>query len=264
MKNIKVIYLDVDDTIMRNHDFSTITKELRSEIKRLSEKGIKIRIATGRTFDSAKRILDELGLNDTTILYNGALARDSYGNIVYEENLNKEKVDKLIDLSRDMNIHLNLYKDGMVYFEKETFLGMRYINQNKIKYEIIDLKTLNQSNKGIFMGEYEELLLLKERIEKEVKGVSPVFSKTCYLEVLSEGVSKGSAIENVAKLENIELENIMAFGDQWNDLAMLQKVGYGFLMGNANEDIKKLFPKEKITESLEENGVANRLKEIEI
>ena len=260
---IKVVYMDVDDTIMRNHDFRSITKELRYQIERLKDKGIKIRIATGRTYASAKRILNELEIDDTTILYNGALARDKFGNILYEESLNKEKINKLIDLSREMKIHLNLYNNEIVFFEKETEIVMDYINNNKIDYKVIDLKTMKKSNKGIFMGEYEELCRLKNRIETEIEGVTPVFSKPCYLEVLSKGVSKGSAIEHVCKLEKIDLKYVMAFGDQWNDYNMLKNVGYGYLMGNAQEDLKEQFPNDRITETCEENGVANRLAEID-
>ena len=105
--------------------------------------------------------------------------------------------------------------------------------------------------------------MLKQRIEKEVQGVTPVFSKPCYLEVLSEGVSKGSAIEHIAKLEGVDMKDIMAFGDQWNDYYMLKKVGYGYLMGNAKDDLKEHFPKNRITESCDDNGVANRLMEID-
>lgn len=260
---IKVVYLDVDDTIMVDHDFNSITKELRYQIKRLIDKGIKVRIATGRTYDSAKRILDELGINDITILYNGALAVDKDKNIIYDEGLSKEKIDKLIDLSREMEIHLNLYKDGMVHFEKETEIGMNYINQNKIKYEVTDLKKLPSSNKGIFMGDHEKLLKLKDRIEKEVKGVVAVFSKTYYLEVLSEGVSKGSALEHICKYENIDLSEVMAFGDQWNDLVMLKKAGYGYLMGNASDELKKHFSEDKITDTCLNNGVAKKLELID-
>lgn len=208
---IKVVYIDVDDTIMRNHDFNSITSELRYQIKRLTDKGIKVRIATGRTYSSAKRILNELGIDDTTILYNGALARDKTGKIVYDEGLEKIKVDKLIDLSREMNIHLNLYNDEIVFFEKETEIGMNYINNNKIEYQIMDLKKLEKSNKGIFMGKYEELCVLKNRIENEVAGVTAVFSKPCYLEVLAKGVSKGSAIEHVCKLEKCRLKRCYGF-----------------------------------------------------
>lgn len=256
---VKVVYLDVDDTIMIDHDFKTITKELRFQINRLIKKGIKVRIATGRTYDSAKRILDELGINDVTILYNGALAVDKNKNVIYDKGLSKEKIDILIDLSREMGIHLNLYKNGIVYFEKETEIGMNYINQNKIKYEIIDLKTLHTSNKGIFMGEHEKLLKLKEKIEKEVDGVKAVFSKTYYLEVLTSGVSKGSAIEAICKYENIDLSEVMAFGDQWNDLEMLKKVGFGYLMGNATNELKKLFDEDKIIDTCLNNGVSKKL-----
>ena len=55
----------------------------------------------------------------------------------------------------------------------------------------------------------------------------------------------------------------MAFGDQWNDYNMLKNVGYGYLMGNAQEDLKEQFPNDRITETCEENGVANRLAEID-
>lgn len=260
--SIKRIYLDIDNTIMYNNDISTISDELIAEISRLKNKNIVVRIATGRIYDATKAILEKLNISDITVLYNGALAVDKDKNIVYREILNKETLDILVDLSHKYDIPVNMYNEDTIFFEKETEMGNDYIKLGIEKYEIIDLKTLNYTNKALYMGEHEVLVELEKEIKEKIKGVTTVFSRDYYLEVLSKDVSKGSAIKAISDMEGISLDEVMAFGDQWNDYDMLKTVGHGYLMGNASDELKEKFDNDKIIGKCKENGVANFLKSI--
>ena len=62
------------------------------------------------------------------------------------------------------------------------------------------------------------------------------------LEIMENGVTKGSAVRTLCELKNIPISETVAFGDNYNDLDMLNTVGLPFLMGNAPEDLKKLVP----------------------
>ena len=89
-----------------------------------------------------------------------------------------------------------------------------------------------------------------------------VFSQPTYLEVLNKDVNKGLAVTEMLKKYDISPDEAMAFGDQWNDLEMLKAVKYGYLMGNAVEELKNIFPEDRITSSNEEDGIYNILKDI--
>ena len=89
-----------------------------------------------------------------------------------------------------------------------------------------------------------------------------VFSQPTYLEILNEGVNKGGAVRELLKQYGISADEAMAFGDQWNDLEMLKSVKYGYLMGNATDELKKEFPKDRITLTNDEDGIYEVIKEL--
>ena len=89
-----------------------------------------------------------------------------------------------------------------------------------------------------------------------------VFSQPTYLEILNEGVNKGGAVRELLKQYGISADEAMAFGDQWNDLEMLKTVKYGYLMGNATDELKNEFPKDRITLTNDEDGIYEVIKEL--
>ena len=92
--------------------------------------------------------------------------------------------------------------------------------------------------------------------------VTFVFSKLKYLEALNKEVNKGLTVKVMLEKYNISPQNTMAFGDQWNDLEMLKFVKYGYLMGNATEELKKEFSSDRITLSNDEDGIYEVLKNL--
>ena len=82
------------------------------------------------------------------------------------------------------------------------------------------------------------------------------------MEILNEGVNKGGAVRELLKQYGISADEAMAFGDQWNDLEMLKSVKYGYLMGNATDELKKEFPKDRITLTNDEDGIYEVIKEL--
>ena len=108
----------------------------------------------------------------------------------------------------------------------------------------------------------EELEEIKEILQKKLSGVEYVFSSEYYMEILQEGVNKGSAVKKVLEESGVSKDEAMAFGDHWNDKEMLQYVKYGYLMGNAPENLKEVFDKEKIIAANNEDGVAQILEKL--
>ena len=83
------------------------------------------------------------------------------------------------------------------------------------------------------------------------------------LEIVLKGVSKASAVKIVAQEYGVDLQNCIAFGDNYNDEDMLEEVGYPFLMGNAPAELKQKFAPEQITADNNHDGVAKALAKIE-
>ena len=139
-----------------------------------------------------------------------------------------------------------------------------YSNLTDIKWNLINFDDFmgKKSTKALFVAEYKRLEEIKEILQKKLSGVEYVFSSEYYMEILKEGVNKGSAVKKVLEESGVSKDEAMAFGDHWNDKEMLQYVKYGYLMGNAPENLKEVFDKEKIIAANNEDGVAQILEKL--
>ena len=77
---------------------------------------------------------------------------------------------------------------------------------------------------------------------------------------MSKGVSKGNAVTELCEKVQIDLSEVIAFGDSANDISMLKVVGHAVAMGNANDDVKKVA--DEITLSNSDNGIPHALKSL--
>ena len=80
----------------------------------------------------------------------------------------------------------------------------------------------------------------KEILEKIGEIVHLTYSQEKYLEVLNKKVNKGKSLERILKIKNLTLETCVAFGDANNDKEMIEMVGYGVAMGNAEDNLKEI------------------------
>ena len=106
----------------------------------------------------------------------------------------------------------------------------------------------------MYIGDHEKLLNIESIIDSEIQnGVYRAFSKPYLLEALSSEVSKGKTVIKLFGDMGIQKDEIMAFGDGFNDYEMLNLVGHGVVMGNAPEKLKEKVGRETI--SNDEDGV---------
>ena len=238
---IQAVVLDLDGTTLdESHQIPPLNREV---IKKLKLQGIKVYIATGRTYLSMKPYYDILQLDTPAICYNGAKVVYANG-LVREEGISHEQASFLIDLAEKYNIHLNLYQDEKWYThssqstwakEYATISGLSPI---QINWE--DLSTY-ASTKALYLGKRTRLLDLIPVITDRWKTTLHLTSsKPHFLEVLKADVHKGNAVKKMMVEEGIPLENVIAFGDGLNDLEMLQTVGLGIAMDNGFEELKSV------------------------
>lgn len=263
MNNIKAIFMDLDGTVLTSDH--KVSKNLIKKLQELEKKGVKNFVATGRTFASSKPFVNMLGIKNPVINYNGGrIVNPLTSEVIFEKPVKAQDVDKLIKISREKKIHLNLYMDDNLYVEHETEEGEKYSESVEIPYYVRNFDEFigKSSTKALFIAENSILLELKKELEEKLPHLNFVFSKPRYLECLNKEVNKGLAIKELLKKYNISEKETMAFGDQWNDLEMLKFVKYGYLMGNATEELKQKFSKDRITLSNNEDGIYEIIKEL--
>lgn len=282
---IKCIATDMDGTLLTATQ--QITAENREAILKAKEKGVEVVVATGRSFQEARFVLEESGLKLPMICVNGAEVRSGGGEIVASSPLDKA-------LARQAA--LRLVESG-VYFEVYTNKGTYTEDEDKAISIIVDIfSTANPEvpiekiaeaaeerlHKGLIMkieqydqlfedDQYEIYKLLAFSLDddklgaarnglKEITGLVISSSGSENIEITSLDAQKGIALEKFVSSRGITMEETMALGDNFNDVSMLKKVGKPVAMGNAAQEIKALCG--EVTLTNEESGVGKAIMKV--
>ena len=268
MNNYKLIVTDMDGTVLgADHQ---LTKENKRALKEAEKMGIKIVFATGRFHESAKVHGDFLEHVMPIISSNGSIIKHPETNeVIYSNSIDKDTCLQIIDILDNHNLRYQVYTDEIILqkydTEEEKQMMINYIKKVfSDKTEIIFKKDLREElvDKNVLkfnVMELEKVDLLDKAKEdlKKLENTEVTSSWNNNLEIMSQGSNKGNAVEFLAGLLNIDRENIIAFGDNYNDMSMLEYVGTGVAMGNAEEDVKKIAS--YITDKNHEDGVAKAL-----
>ncbi|MCT4618432.1 MAG: Cof-type HAD-IIB family hydrolase [Marinisporobacter sp.] len=259
----KAVISDLDGTLLnKDHQISDYTKET---IQKVVEKGIKFFIATGRHHMDASYIKKELELDTTLISANGSRVHQAEEEI-FACDLEEEIVEKILRMDVEEDIYKNIYQGNKWLAEREMEWVKEFNNDSGFFYELADFKGLKEYHAAkIFFicEEHERLVPVKEKIEEKFKGeLNIAFSLPQCLEIMAKGVSKGDALKKVLKKYDIYPEEVVAFGDGFNDLEMLTVAGKGLVMGNAHDKLKEALPDHEIIKTNDEDGVAKCLEKI--
>lgn len=260
----KAVISDLDGTLLNSdHTISQYTQEI---IRKIVAKGIKFYIATGRHHLDAVAFKNMLGLDSFLISSNGAKVHDKDNKEIFSVSIPKDTTAELINITSSTTAHKSIYADDIWYVEKPLDIAEDFHKESAFTYTVKPFEKLKDQNitKIFFISEdEEELSILHSKIDKKLKDkVAITLSLSSCLEVMNLGVSKGNAIKNMLEIEGIALEDAVAFGDGLNDYEMLSVVGKGCLMGNHTPKLKHLLPHSEVVKSNDEDGVANKLKEL--
>ena len=268
MKNYKLIVTDMDGTVLgEDHK---ITDENKKALKEAEKMGIRVVFATGRFHDSAKDHIDFLDYTMPIISSNGSIIKHPITNKVYYSNfIDKNKCLEIIDIIEKYNLNYQVYTDEKIlqkYETEEEMIFMKnFIAKNfSDKTEIIFKQELRDDIKNSKVLKFNILELenqkLLDKARHELKSINNIEITSSWkdnLEIMSEGSNKGKAVEFLSNLLEIDREHIIAFGDNYNDLPMIEFAGTGVAMGNAEEKVKNIA--NYITDKNGESGVAKAI-----
>lgn len=262
---MKLIAIDLDGTLL-NHNHE-ISEENIKAIKHAQDKGIQVSIATGRAQKDVLSILKKAGLNTHIISNNGSSIHLNTGEKLKSISLSKEEVKPILEWLEDNKYFYEISNDHSIFsFHK----GFEYLSEEienlKARNADIDINQVEymysilKGQKGVIpVDSYKEILEATEEFynimvislddEKRLRGkeyfmnnnnlyVFSSFSNN--FEMVHKNASKGSALEILANTLNVSLKDVMAIGDNYNDITMLKKAGYSVAMGNAEEEVKKI------------------------
>ena len=238
INNIKLIATDLDGTFFNSN--TVISNYNKDVFQFLMKNGIEIILATGRSLSSMKYYKDILANDNYSIIFNGAAIIDNDGNFVYDKVLDADISKSIINIYDKYNVYLHVYKRNIHIASDIDFYLKRYIEKEKVNDVAIGLENIEdfEFNKMVFIGDREEL----ERLQNDIRNnfnVHTCFSHTNFLEVLASGINKGSALEWICNQKGIKRDEVVAFGDTYNDIEMIEYAGIGVAMENAEEALKK-------------------------
>ncbi|MBE2896074.1 Cof-type HAD-IIB family hydrolase [Pasteurellaceae bacterium HPA106] len=238
----RAVVSDLDGTLLNaQHYVGDFTIET---LQRLEQHGVDIVLATGRSQPDVAGIIKRIGLKrGVMITSNGARIHDISGNSLYAQFLPEAIAQQLVQVPFDRhNVVMNAYQNGQWYISQAVPEFERFFKDSGYSYTVVDFAShpLTDCEKVFFIARESAFL---EPIEHTVRAqlgdeVSITHSGPRCVEFMQKGVSKAAALTALLAHRDYDLSACVAFGDGLNDLAMLQEVGKGCVMGNADPRLK--------------------------
>lgn len=261
---IKLAVFDIDRTLIPP-ETGEIAPETVEALNQLRKKGIKTAIASGRLYSFLQPEILELGF-DYYIMSNGCYVTDPEGNILARESLDP-RIPETFTLEM-------IRKD--LPFNIRYCMGQRNGNPNCTVQERMAPIWARKKFKGkppkAFLEEYEpaegeEPICISGFIpEEELAGFAEKFPQLSFLPVFESplcdinpaGISKATGLKRICNLLSIDISQTIAFGDDRNDLELLEAAGIGVAMGGGLSTVRAVA--DYVTDSSAELGVVKALR----
>lgn len=263
--SIKLIAIDIDGTLLNSQH--QLTHEVRTALKQAEAQGVKIVLCTGRPLTGVESLLEELDLfsgDDYVITYNGSLVQSTHDKeIVSKFGLSHDDYLEIELLARKLGVHLHTETEDTMYTSNRDIspytVHEAFLVNMPLKYRTPEEMTEDLSIIKMMM--IDEPAFLDEIIplipESFMEKYTVVKSAPFFLEILNKEVHKGAALERLAAHLGLDRSEVMALGDNENDVTMIEYAGLGVAMANATDNVKKVA--DVLTKSNDEHGVAEAI-----
>lgn len=258
---IRLVCLDLDGTVLGAG--REVRSRVRTAIADTLARGVDVVIATGRMYRSSLRFATELGVPGPLICYQGAYVRelpegDEPGALLYHRPMRSAAAVEAIDWARAHGLDPHLNVDDELIMERGDETAADYERLSGIAARFVsDLRAemARSPTKVLAVGPAGLPELLLDDARQHFAGRAQVtVSHPEYLEWTAPGVTKGRAVRWLARRRRLPRSQVMAVGDQYNDLEMLATVGHGVAMGGAPAAVRAAA--RYATGSYDEDGAA--------
>lgn len=261
----KLIAVDIDGTLI-NSDYK-ITERTKKALIQAQREGHKLVISSGRSPSGIIGYAHELEMDQ----YESYISAQN-GTIVVDVKTKERVIEHFLDInltreiltySEDIGIDYMIYKGKQIYTNKMDTYKLKEVIEKNPDTEVVLDKDLSKNiafrPHNILFAQDETTISTPAKKLKERFGdqTSQMYSETYYYEIMPKYVGKGYALLEIAEYLNIAKEDIIAFGDQGNDMSMIQMAGVGVAMGNAIDSLKEAA--DYVTLTNNEDGIADYL-----
>ncbi len=281
--SIRLIAIDIDGTLMPSTG-PKISPRNCAALKAAEAAGIEIVIATGRRQAYAMPLIAQVGLDENSVMIssNGAVVRGFEGQLLDRRFLP-------VETARQLCVALRGYGTMVFTFDREGTGALVIENLNQLHARIdrwveanrpylLEVQPLERAFdageepiQGMVCGTVAEMAAAERQLLLSDVAGQIAMHRTEYaarnlsiLDLLPPGCSKGAALDSLARIRGLERDQIMAIGDNLNDLEMLEYAGRAVVMANASEEVQALAIRRgwEVTASNDDDGVALAVEEV--
>lgn len=238
LKGIKLIVADLDGTLLKSD------KSLDDNIKDvISGQDYKFTIASGRSMVLVKKFISELDINSPYITNNGA---EIYQNdaCVKQYSIPAEEVRFILNLVQEFDLECHANAENCIYTMGKIDLILPFRKRFEGVLPIVD----NASVNSVCANTINKIMCIDKDLNKvqEFANKINLYCEHVHCEraegnafvTVNRQASKGKALKNLIELLQISTEEVIVFGDNYNDVSMFEAVKYSVCMENADKDVK--------------------------
>lgn len=260
---MKLIAVDVDGTLLNSKH--QISPKTRDTLIKTGNAGHKIVIVSGRPTSGVKHLAKQLNFDQFGGLLSnfngGAITNYASGEIIVNHSIDRNLALEILNDTKDLDLEIIIPFEDVILSDRDN----EYLNFER---KILGLETRVVANirenldfdpSKIIFAKEEEILdqHIPFLLEKYGDRTSQVRSQRFYYEIMAKGLSKGKSLLEIADYYGIDQKDIIAFGDEMNDVSMLEVAGIAVAMYNAVSPIKEIA--DYVTLSNDHDGIADYL-----
>jgi hypothetical protein len=253
----KLMAVDIDGTLINSQGI--LTEKTRNAIAAGIESGLIFTISTGRPLQGVEYFNNLFNPDLPFITYNGAMViMGKSKEILYEQKLSPEDGDRIIDLGKTFDTTVIVWADNKLFVSELSERVLMYKEISGVGPIVVnDLHELTKAGvtKILWYDEIDKVEKLQSEVGRYLSGnVNFHTSRPNFLEFVDKKASKAIAMERLGEHFGIKRSEMIAVGDGYNDLSMIEYAGLGVAMGNSKDAIKQ--KADFVTLSNDEDGVA--------
>jgi Cof subfamily protein (haloacid dehalogenase superfamily) len=257
MNNIKLIATDLDGTFLKND--KTVSPENLKALKWLGEQNIIRVAATGRNLKKVKDVIGDHIPFDYVVYSSGAgVVNLKTGETLFNQNLARDSVKKLLNyfVNQKLNFHAffptpenhkhwffrgdNYCEEFERYFNFNSAFAYQLNVDDFPETELCQFLVMIPEDEQRFLKMSNEIETLCSEI-RVIRASSPITKGYIWIEIFHHLVSKGNGIKHICDELDINYENTVSIGNDYNDFDLLEFTNYSFLTANSPKEIKGMY-----------------------
>lgn len=282
---MKLIVSDLDGTLLNSRQ--QISQENIAALQAAQAKGVELAFATGRTYSNARELAKRAGLQPHIISNHGAFAYTKDGEKIRNVSIELEHVRHALEWLKERNYIYQVCTERYTFLPpniekvlKEDYAQVKIpipqVTPDRVDHviqiirSIDEVKVIEDMNE-VLTGEYQfgsivgmsfdrDKLQAGREYFENYEGLNMTVAGMDIFEMIHANSSKGRALEELVAQLGISMKDVLAVGDNFNDISMLKRAGISVAIGNAVDEVKRICKYHTLTN--DEHGVAHIIRKI--